>query len=66
MRLMRAHLDGSNIETLVDTREGDPRPGQDATKWCVGVATDVDGGKGVEPSTAPPRATHAALELNWR
>jgi hypothetical protein len=24
MRLMRAHLDGSNIETLVDTREGDP------------------------------------------
>ena len=45
MRLMRANLDGSNIETLVDTSEGDPRPGPDAAKWCVGVAVDVDGGK---------------------
>jgi DNA-binding beta-propeller fold protein YncE len=44
MRLMRANLDGSNIETLVDTSQGDPRPGPDATKWCVGVAVDVDGG----------------------
>ena len=38
MRVMRANLDGSKIETLVDTSEGDPRPGQDATKWCVGIA----------------------------
>ena len=45
MRLMRANLDGSNIETLVDTSQGDPRPGPDATKWCVGVAIDVAGGK---------------------
>ena len=45
MRLMRANVDGSNIETLVDTSQGDPRPGPDATKWCVGVAVDVDGGK---------------------
>src|SRR5258705_1560956 len=45
MRLTRADLDGSNIETLVDTSQGDPRPGPDATKWCVGVAGDVDGGK---------------------
>ena len=45
MRLMRANLDGSNIETLVDSSQGDPRPGPDATKWCVGVAIDVDGGK---------------------
>jgi DNA-binding beta-propeller fold protein YncE len=45
MRLMRANLDGSNIEALVDTSQGDPRPGPDATKWCVGVAIDVDGGK---------------------
>src|ERR1700692_3800393 len=44
MRVMRANLDGSNIETLVDTSQGDPRPGPDATKWCVGVAVDVDGG----------------------
>src|SRR3954453_20612063 len=45
MRLMRANLDGSNIETLVDTSQGDPRPGPDTTKWCVGVVIDVDGGK---------------------
>jgi hypothetical protein len=45
MRLMRANRDGSNIETLVDSSQGDPRPGPDATKWCVGVAIDVDGGK---------------------
>ena len=44
MRLMRANLDGSNIETLVDTSQGDQRPGPDATKWCVGVAVDLDGG----------------------
>jgi DNA-binding beta-propeller fold protein YncE len=45
MRVMRANLDGSNIETLVDTSQGDPRPGSDARKWCVGIAVDVEGGK---------------------
>ena len=45
MRVMRANLDGSNIETLVDTSEGDSRPGKDIRKQCVGIALDVDGGK---------------------
>src|ERR1700757_1725431 len=45
MRVMRANLDGSNIETLADTSEGDSRPGKDIRKWCVGIALDVDGGK---------------------
>src|SRR3954469_369901 len=45
MRVMRANLDGSNVQTLVDTSQGDPRPGPDATKWCVGIVVDVDGGK---------------------
>src|SRR5881409_839034 len=40
MRVMRANLDGSNIETLVDTSKGDPRPGPDETKWCVGITVD--------------------------
>ncbi len=40
MRVMRANLDGSNVETLVDTSQGDPRPGSDATKWCVGITLD--------------------------
>jgi DNA-binding beta-propeller fold protein YncE len=45
MRVMRANLDGSNIESLVDTSEGDSRPGKDIRKWCVGIALDIDGGK---------------------
>jgi DNA-binding beta-propeller fold protein YncE len=45
MRVMRTTLDGSKIETLVDTSHGDARPGPDATKWCVGIALDVQGGK---------------------
>jgi len=45
MRVMRANLDGSNIETLVDTSEGDARPGKVIKKWCVGIALDVDAGK---------------------
>jgi len=45
MRVTRANLDGSNIETLVDSSEGDPRPGPDPRKWCVGIAVDTAGGK---------------------
>jgi len=45
MRVMRANLDGSNIETLVDTGGRDARPGVDAKKWCVGIAIDIVGGK---------------------
>ena len=45
MRVMRCNLDGSKIETLIDTSQGDPRPGPDAKKWCVGIALDVEGGK---------------------
>jgi hypothetical protein len=45
MRVMRADLDGSRVEVLVDTSEGDALPGQDAQKWCVGIAVDAAGGK---------------------
>jgi DNA-binding beta-propeller fold protein YncE len=45
MRVMRANVDGSKIETLIDTSQGDPRPGADPTKWCVGIAVDADAGK---------------------
>jgi hypothetical protein len=45
MRIMRANRDGSKLETLIDTSQGDPRPGTDATKWCVGIALDVDRGQ---------------------
>ncbi len=44
MRIMRANLDGSNIETLVETGHGDGDR-RDAANWCVGIALDVAGGK---------------------
>src|SRR5712691_1051124 len=45
MRVMRCNLDGSKVETLVDSSKGDPRPGPDATKWCVGITVDPERGK---------------------
>jgi hypothetical protein len=44
MRVMRASFDGADIETLVDTSQGDPRPGSDARKWCVGIVVDAEAG----------------------
>jgi DNA-binding beta-propeller fold protein YncE len=44
MRVMRSNLDGSNIETLVETGHGDADR-RDARNWCVGIAVDVNGGK---------------------
>src|ERR1700747_360686 len=45
MRVMRANLDGSKVETLVDSSQGDARPGSDARKWCIGIAVDTDRGQ---------------------
>ena len=44
MRVMRASLDGSNVETLVETAQGDEAR-RDARNWCVGIALDVARGK---------------------
>jgi hypothetical protein len=44
MRVMRCNLDGSQIETLVQTDGGDSRPGRDQTKWCVGITVDPQRG----------------------
>ena len=43
MRVMRANLDGSGVETLVQTGEGDADR-RDLNKWCVGIAVDPDRG----------------------
>jgi DNA-binding beta-propeller fold protein YncE len=56
MRVMRANLDGSNIETLVDTSHGDPRPGPDQTKWCVGIAVDAGRGQIYWTQKGPEKA----------
>src|SRR5437660_2462214 len=39
MRVMRANLDGSDIETLVETGCGDADR-RDLTRWCVGITVD--------------------------
>jgi DNA-binding beta-propeller fold protein YncE len=44
MRVMRSNLDGSNIETLVETGHGEADR-HDARNWCVGIAVDPDAGK---------------------
>jgi hypothetical protein len=41
MRVMRANLDGSQIETLVQTGEGEDDR-RDQTRWCVGIAVDPE------------------------
>ncbi len=61
MRMMRANLDGTLIETLVDTSGGDPRPGPDARKWCVGVAVDADGGKFYWTQKGPEKGGQGSL-----
>jgi sugar lactone lactonase YvrE len=45
MRVMRSNLDGTDMETLVDTSHGDARPGHDAKKWCVGITVDTGRGE---------------------
>jgi DNA-binding beta-propeller fold protein YncE len=44
MRVMRANLDGSSIETLVQTGDPDADRG-DQTKWCVGITVDPKRGQ---------------------
>jgi hypothetical protein len=39
MRVMRANLDGSHVETLVETGRGD-KDRSDQTRWCVGITID--------------------------
>src|ERR1700722_3320800 len=56
MRVMRCNLDGSKIETLVDSSQGDPRPGKDSKKWCVGIALDVERGKVYWTQKGPEKA----------
>src|ERR1700723_1901994 len=56
MRVMRCNLDGSKLETLVDSSQGDSRPGPDATKWCVGIALDIVGGKVYWTQKGPEKA----------
>ena len=44
MRVMRVNLDGSQVETLVETGRGDVDR-RDETRWCVGITIDPKFGK---------------------
>jgi sugar lactone lactonase YvrE len=44
MRVMCASLDGSRVETLVETGRGDTDR-RDQTRWCVGITADPKRGK---------------------
>src|SRR5499427_8530250 len=44
MRVMRANLDGSQVETLVVAGTGDVDR-RDQSRWCVGIAVDPKSGK---------------------
>jgi len=44
MRVMRANLDGSNVQTLVETGRGDV-DARDQFRWCVGITVDPKLGK---------------------
>jgi hypothetical protein len=44
MRVMRSNLDGSNIEALVQTGQGQADR-RDAMKWCVGITVDAERGQ---------------------
>jgi hypothetical protein len=68
MRVMRVNLDGSEIETLVDTSEGDARPGRDAKKWCVGITVDTKRGQFYWTQKGPDDANqgklcHASIDI---
>jgi len=44
MRVMRVNLDGTSVETLVETGRGD-KDRRDETRWCVGITVDPKLGK---------------------
>jgi len=55
MRVMRSNLDGSQVETLVETGRGD-EDRRDETRWCVGVTVDPGLRKIYWSQKGPPNA----------
>ena len=67
MRVMRANLDGSQVETLVETGRGD-KDVRDQTKWCVGITVDPrpenSTGRKRAPITAGGAASSAPTSIS--
>src|SRR6201981_3882690 len=55
MRVMRCNLDGSKLETLVETGHG-AEDSHDPSKHCVGIAVDPAQGKFYWTQKGPPNA----------
>jgi hypothetical protein len=69
MRVMRSNLDGSHIETLVETGRGDADR-RDQTRWCVGIAIDPERGQIYWTQKGPDngelgRIFRANIDLPW-
>lgn len=55
MRVMRADLDGAQVETLVETGRG-AQAQRDPTRWCVGITIDPKLQKVYWTQKGPPKA----------
>lgn len=60
MRVMRVNLDGSGLETLIETGHGE-FDRRDAQNWCVGIAPDVEGANSTGRKRARIMRTKAAF-----
>src|ERR1700749_1324979 len=60
MRVMRSNLDGSQIETLVETGRGDADR-RDQTRWCVGITLDPKHGKMYWTQKGPSKGNKGRL-----
>jgi len=60
MRVMRANLDGSKIETLVQTGASDA-DARDLTRWCVGITIDPKRGQVYWTQKGPDNANKGRL-----
>jgi len=60
MRVMRCNLDGSKLETLIETGRGDT-DSRDATKWCVGLSIDRKDGKIYWSQKGPDNAGRGSI-----
>ena len=55
MRVMRCNLDGSQLETLVESGHGES-DSRDATRWCVGLTIDAKRGQLYWTQKGPDKA----------
>ena len=60
MRVMRVNLDGSRMETLVETGRGDDDR-RDQTRWCVGITLDPKRGKMYWTQKGPSKGNKGSL-----